>query len=72
MRKCPFCGAEVNFDYPHLTQFTDDNTWSFYHYCKHEEDKLGVVITIYGESKEEIIAKWDGVYYAKEQTSERL
>jgi hypothetical protein len=72
MRKCPFCNKEIKFVDPWLFQFSDDKTWSFSHSCPHRDGKIGVVISIYGDTEEEVIAKWDGVYYAEEQTSESL
>jgi hypothetical protein len=72
MRKCPFCGEEVIFRDPYISQFGDDGTWNFNHYCKHKPNKLGVVITIYGDSEEEVISKWEGACCAEEQTSESL
>ena len=72
MRKCPFCGKEANFSDVYLHQFSDDKTWCFNHYCDHEPGKLGVTITIYGDSREEVLAKWEGDYYAKEQESESV
>lgn len=69
MRKCPFCKEEIKFRFPYLTQFSDDETWHFNHYCKHEPDKIGVCIDIYGDTEEEIVAKWEGVYF-EEQESE--
>ena len=71
MRKCPFCNKEVSFEHPHISQL-NDNSWVFYHYCGLETGKLNTVITIYGDTEEEIIAKWDGVYCAEEQTSESV
>jgi hypothetical protein len=62
MRKCPFCKKEVVFDEPWFSQFGDDKTWVFNHYCDHEPNKMGVVITIYGDTAEEVIAKWDAMY----------
>ena len=70
MRKCPFCGAEIEVAYPYLGELRNGGM-VFYHYCKFEEE-LGTVITIYGKTEEEIIAKLTGEYYAKEQTSESV
>lgn len=71
MRKCPFCNNEISLSDAWFTQF-NDGKWVLYHYCPHEDGELGAVITIYGKTREEILAKLDGVYYAKEQTSESL
>ena len=54
MRKCPFCGAEVKFVYPHLIQF-DDGKWGFFHHC---DEKLGIVIS--ASTPQEVIDKWNG------------
>lgn len=71
MMKCPFCGAEVDFSYPYLMKF-DEGSWNFHHSCTRDPNKLSVVISIYGDTKEEVMEKWNGVYYAKEQTSESV
>ena len=71
MRKCPFCGKEVRFEYPYLTQLGDDG-FDFFHSCSNTADKLNVVVSIYGDSEEEIIAKWEGDYFAEEHKNESV
>ena len=55
MRKCPFCGEEVKFEYPYLMFMEDLDKWVLFHHCN---EKCGVIIT--ADTKVEVIDKWNG------------
>lgn len=61
MKKCPFCGEKVIFSHPFLLQLSNGR-WLLNHYCHLDSDELDVVIDIYGDTKEEVIQKWNRVY----------
>lgn len=70
MKKCPFCGAKVVIATPYLTRLSTNGKYVFNHYCNLGSADLDIVVDIYGDSKEEIIQKWNRVY--EKQTSESL
>ena len=61
MKKCPFCLEEVKFAHPYLIQL-QNKRWLLNHYCHIDSDELDIVIDVYGDSKEEVIQKWNRVY----------
>ena len=61
MKTCPFCREQVKLSYPFLIQLSNES-WVFNHYCHLDSDALDVVIDIYGDTKEEVIQKWNRVY----------
>lgn len=61
MRNCPFCGKEVSDGFPSLMYVNTINQWNYHHACPHIGE-VEVVVTIYGDSEEEVIEKWNGVY----------
>ena len=73
LRKCPFCGGEVTESgfVPDFSYHKDMEKWLLHHACLHDEGfKHGVSVWITGETEQEVIDKWNGVY--EEQTSESL
>lgn len=62
MRNCPFCGNEVSDGFPYLMYVNTINQWNYHHACPHIGAEVEVVVTIYGDSEEEVIEKWNGVY----------
>lgn len=61
MKTCPFCREKVKLSHPFLMQLSNGR-WIFNHYCHLDSDALDVVIDIYGDTKEEVIQKWNRVY----------
>ena len=59
MRKCPFCGAEINIEYPNLDYLESRDIWIYNHYCEMTDEPLDVVLSIYGKTKQEVIDKFD-------------
>ena len=51
---CPFCGNTKFF----ISNFAD-NQWALSHYCPYEREELNIAITVYGETYEEVIEKWN-------------
>ena len=61
LRKCPFCKKDVNtnseFMGVHHNRIIDK--WTFSHNCSIRP--IDVSVVVYGDSKEEVIEKWNGV-----------
>ena len=57
LKPCPFCGStEEPFIMPHA----GGRRWSLDHYCSRDKnDEITIVISIYGNSREEVIARWN-------------
>lgn len=72
MKHCPFCKKKIDPDHPaYGVQYNKlCNKWIFDHYCHISEDDLDIVVTVYGNTKEEVIERWNN--RAKVQTSESL
>ena len=72
-RKCPFCnrnlvtsGLAPDVDYNSLM-----SKWVLLHSCLHDENfKNGVSVWIVGETKEEVIDKWNGVQHEQEHLAD--
>lgn len=54
MRKCPFCGAEINLVFPYFTKL-ENGKWCLIHHCNEH-----ICVVISAETKEEVITKWNG------------
>lgn len=62
LRNCPFCGAEVNAEYPFLMHNEESGHFVLSHFCHQAEleGKLDICIAVYGKTEEEVIEKWNG------------
>lgn len=69
LRKCPFCGKEVDGGYPFLHYNELMGKWFFDHWCD-MENPTTLWVSCQGETEQEVIDKWNGVY--EEQESESL
>ena len=56
LKPCPFCGVIEDISLVHQMI---DGTWVFHHFCEREKDELAVVISVYGNSKKEVIELWN-------------
>lgn len=65
LKSCPFCKDEVAQGFPYLFEMSDGE-WVYSHCCKHPVGKLSVTIDVYGNTEQEVIDKWNGVYEDKE------
>lgn len=63
MRKCPFCGKEIDDGYPYLHFNMQMGKWIFDHWCDLVNPTSDCGITIYGKTKQEVIDKWNGVHH---------
>ena len=72
MRNCPICGQKVKATFPTIAFVESLKVWELDHFCHVSSLKLDACITIYGNTREEVIQKWNGEYHAEEQTSESL
>jgi hypothetical protein len=72
LKMCPFCGADVNTDLEWMGVRYNGmiGKWVFSHWCNQKDATDGVFITVYGNSKQDVIDKWNGEH--EEQTSESL
>ena len=61
LRKCPFCKKDVNTNSEimgvHFNKIL--KRWIFSHECHIRP--IDVSVVVYGDSKEEVIEKWNGV-----------
>lgn len=63
LRKCPFCNGNLLIDVPapDLDYNSLMKKWVLFHTCLHDGNfKNGVTVSIVGETKEEVIDKWNG------------
>lgn len=61
MRNCPFCGGEA-LPMPTRLRFVQKlKQWAFYHYCPSKGERDMLTISIYADTKEEIIEQWNGI-----------
>lgn len=70
MKRCPFCGKEIREGFPTVSYIEAHDVWLVSHYCDHENDDLGVCISVYGKTREEAIERWN--HRAEIQESESL
>lgn len=69
LRKCPFCGEEVEMRFPYFHYHEGMDRWVIYHACgcdKNFEDGLSVFIT--GKTEEKVIDYWNGVNHEVEES----
>jgi hypothetical protein len=59
LRNCPFCNKDVNDDLLGVHYSEGIKKWVFAHYC---DGAKGVTIDVYGETEQEVIDKWNGLY----------
>ena len=59
MKRCPFCGAEVEEQFPYFYFHEGMEEWVFSHYCPHEGETLAVSISLWGKTREEVIERWN-------------
>lgn len=62
MRKCPFCNAEIDADHPYLGISYNENVekYMLHHFCHKNSSKVEVCVSVYGDTKEEVIERWNG------------
>ena len=60
LKPCPFCRKKVEEGYPYLLYHERMKKWVFNHNCPAPRLELSVCITLYGDTKEEIIERWNG------------
>ena len=56
LKPCPFCGASEDC---HFVNLLSDGTWALHHYCEKVNDELTVTLSVYGNSKKEVIERWN-------------
>lgn len=70
MRRCPFCKRPVSHPEDPIFGVRYNNLigrWLFSHECRIRP--IDVSIVVYGDSKEEVIDKWNGVHEKQESKS---
>lgn len=70
MKPCPFCGKKIDpDDFVYGVHYNElSEKWIFNHFC--QSNPLGVVLTVYGDTKEEVIERWNS--RAEDKTSESV
>ena len=71
LRNCPFCKKDVNHEIKELNVHYNKmiGKWIFFHTCSPRATDC-VNVCVYGDSEQEVIDKWNGVY--EDKTSESL
>jgi hypothetical protein len=71
MKPCPFCGAKIDADDSIFGVRYNERSkvWLVNHFCHKFTEGLDICISVYGDTKEEVIERWNG---REEQTSESL
>ena len=57
MEKCPFCGKQVSFGFPHVMQL-EDGKWAFEHVCQ-DNPEHAPFIFISANTQEELYEIWN-------------
>lgn len=70
LRRCPFCKAEVEDEYPYLHYNEILDKWVLDHWCDKNVSTDGVYITVYGKTEQEVIDKWNGVWHEQEHSTD--
>lgn len=63
LRACPFCKKRLEDGVclgVHYNQGLDK--WLLDHWCNQKDATMGVIITVYGKTEQEVIDKWNGDY----------
>lgn len=68
LRPCPFCNSEHTDHWTWISKLEDDKRYMLNHYCKPEPTGYDRVISIYGDSPEECVERWNAD--GKEHTPE--
>ena len=59
MKRCPFCGNEVNENYPYFYYHKGLKLWTFSHNCPHTGKDVPISINIFEKTREEVIERWN-------------
>lgn len=64
MKPCPFCGKRIDKDDPTygLLYLEKQGAWFVHHVCDFDEKakpQIDVSISVYGNTKEEVIKRWN-------------
>ena len=66
LRNCPFCGKDVNDEYYDVHYNDKIDKWLFSHWCNDESATDDVYLTVYGNSEQDVIDKWNGVRHGEQ------
>lgn len=71
MKPCPFCGKKIDPDgFVYGVHYNElSKVWLFNHFCHKFTEGLDVTLTVYGDTKEEVIERWNS---REDQTSESV
>ena len=58
LKPCPFCGQTIREEFPDFYLHPETHEWHLTHFCRSEEG-LSVCMMIYGNTKEEVIERWN-------------
>lgn len=70
LKRCPFCGCEVGDHFPYFYFHEGMEVWVLHHNCPHENDDLTLAISVWGNTREEAVERWN--HRAEVQESESL
>ena len=59
LKSCPFCRERPRIGEITRTAGINGNKWSLMHFCHISERPLDIVTTVYGATKDEVIARWN-------------
>ena len=60
LKPCPFCRNKVVEDYPYFYYNERIKEWVIAHNCPHPRRDISVCITVYADTKEDAIERWNG------------
>ena len=69
-RVCPFCKSDHTNKWTWYSQLKDGK-WILCHYCNPDVPDLTMSVTVYGNSAEECIERWNGNGTKQEGESDR-
>lgn len=61
MRDCPFCNAKISSEFPDMMFVEGLKKYVFTHACNYVNGAHTVFVSIYGDTEEEAINKWNGI-----------
>ena len=59
LRPCPFCNSNHEDHWTWISQLDEIGNWALFHHCQLKKEGLDVTISIYGNSPEAVVERWN-------------